>query len=135
VERVYDRPRLQKLGVVPGARVALVGLDDPHFEAELAAFTNDVTRGPPKPASDLVFLAADGPADLLGLAHLRACLQPRGAIWVVMRKGRAATLRDIEVMAAGRDAGLIDNKVVAFSSTHTSIRLVIPVALRPKPAG
>ena len=29
-------------------------------------------------------------------------------------------------MAMGRAAGLIDNKVVAFSDTHTSLRLVIP---------
>ena len=35
-------------------------------------------------------------------------------------------------MAAGRAAGLIDNKVVGFSSTHTTIRLVIPVADRPR---
>ena len=38
----------------------------------------------------------------------------------------------VEVMAAARDAGLVDNKVVAFSETHTSIRLVIPVADRPR---
>ena len=32
------------------------------------------------------------------------------------RKGKAATLRDVEVMAAARDHDLIDNKVVAFSA-------------------
>ena len=46
------------------------------------------------------------------------------------RKGKAATIRDIEVMSGARDHGLIDNKVVAFSAERTSIRLVIPVALR-----
>jgi hypothetical protein len=35
-------------------------------------------------------------------------------------------------MAAGKAAGSIDNKVVAFSTTHTSLRLVIPVARRPR---
>jgi hypothetical protein len=35
-------------------------------------------------------------------------------------------------MAAGRAAGLIDNKVASFSDTHTSLRLVIPVADRPR---
>ena len=29
-------------------------------------------------------------------------------------------------------AGLIDDKVAAFSSTHTALRLVIPVARRPR---
>ena len=94
--------------------------------------TSDVTVGRPKADTDLVFLAADSHAELVGLPALRARIRPAGGIWVVSRKGRAATLRDIEVMAAARDAGLVDNKVVAFSPTHTSIRLVIPVALRPR---
>ena len=79
-----------------------------------------------------MFLAADSTAELDALARLRPFLRPAGAIWVVSRKGRAATLRDVEVMAAGRAIDLVDNKVVAFSTRRTSIRLVIPVALRPK---
>jgi len=133
MERTYDKSRLEKLGMRPGARVAIIGVDDPDLASEVAAFTADLSQGAALPASDLIFLAADGPADLDRLPELRAHLQPRGGIWVVFRKGRAATLRDVEVMAAGRAAGLIDNKVVGFSSTHTTIRLVIPVADRPMP--
>ncbi len=132
VERTYDKPRLEKLGMRPGARVALIGVDDPDLAVELAAFTDDLTEGQARPGSDLIFLGADQLADLDRLAELRACLRPRGGIWVVFRKGRAATLRDVEVMAAGRAAGLIDNKVVGFSSSHTTIRLVIPLADRPR---
>jgi hypothetical protein len=135
VERTYDKPRLLKLGMTPGARVALIGVTDADLAEELAAFTDDLVEGQPRADSDLIFLAADQPSDLAPLRALRACLQPRGAIWVVSRKGRAATLRDVEVMAAGREAGLIDNKVVAFSATHTSLRLVIPVADRPPGSG
>jgi len=51
---------------------------------------------------------------------------------VVSRKGKAATLRDVDVIDAARASGLVDNKVASFSATHTSIRLVIPVALRPR---
>jgi hypothetical protein len=132
MERVYTAPRLDKLGVKPGARVALVGLDDAAFEAEVRDRTTDVTHGEPAPGTDLVFLAADDHATLAILAVLRERLKPNGAIWVVSRKGKAATLRDVEVMAAGKAAGLIDNKVVSFDDTRTSLRLVIPVALRPK---
>jgi len=134
VEKVYTKPVLDKLGVRPGMRVAIVGAVDPDglFRAQLADRTSDVTVGRPKADTDLIFLAADSHAELVGLAALRERIRPAGAIWVVSRKGRAATLRDIEVMAAARDAGLIDNKVVAFSPTHTSIRLVIPLALRPR---
>lgn len=131
VERTYDKPRLLKLGMTPGARVALIGVTDLDLAEELAAFTDDLVEGQPRPDSDLVFLAAEEPSDLAKLRALRACLQPRGAIWVISRKGRAATLRDVEVMTAGREAGLIDNKVVGFSPTHTALRLVIPLADRP----
>ncbi|HXR26607.1 MAG TPA: hypothetical protein VN771_01985 [Candidatus Baltobacteraceae bacterium] len=133
MERTYEKPRLEKLGMRVGARVALIRMADPDLAAELAAFTDDLTDGTARPGSDLIFLGADQPADLDRLAELRACLQPRGGIWVVFRKGRATTLRDVEVMAAGRAAGLIDNKVVGFSSSHTAIRLVIPLADRPRP--
>jgi hypothetical protein len=134
VEKVYTTPLLDKLGVRPGMRVAIVGAVDPagSFLAQLAERTDDVTVGRPKADTDLVFLAADTHAELAELATLRERIRPAGAIWVVSRKGRAATLRDVEVIAAAKDAGLVDNKVVSFSPTHTSLRLVIPVALRPR---
>jgi hypothetical protein len=134
VEKVYTAPVLDKLGVRPGMRVAIVGDVDPDgtFRSLLADRTSDITVGRPKRDSDVVFLAADSHAELAELAALREHIRPAGAIWVVSRKGRSATIRDVEVMAAGRDAGLVDNKVVSFSPTHTSLRLVIPVALRPR---
>jgi hypothetical protein len=134
MEKVYTAPLLDKLGVRPGSRVAIVGDVDPDgwFRALLADRTSDVTDGPPRPDTDLVFVAADSTEELGGLAAFRSRLKPAGGIWVVSRKGKASTLRDVEVMAAGREAGLIDNKVVAFSDTHTSLRLVIPVADRPR---
>ena len=141
MERVYTAPVLDKLGVRPGMRVAIVGTvedddevvdGDGPFRERLAERTNDITDGHPKPESDIVFLAADSTADLAALADIRPQIRPSGAIWVVSHKGKAATLRDVEVMAAAREHDLIDNKVVAFSARRTSIRLVIPVALRPK---
>jgi hypothetical protein len=122
-------------------RVAIVGqledddevLDDEGpFRARLAERTSDVTDGRPKPDSDVVLLAADTTAELAALTALRSRIRPAGAIWVVSRKGKAATLRDVEVMAAAREHGLIDNKVVSFSARRTALRLVIPVALRPR---
>ena len=71
MERTYDKPRLEKLGMRPGARVALIGVDDPDLAAELAAFTDDLTEGMARPGSDLIFLGADQPADLDRLAELR----------------------------------------------------------------
>ena len=59
--------------------------------------------------------------------RLKASLRPDGAIWVVSLKGKVARLKDVDVIAAAKAAGLVDNKVVGFSDTHTSLRLVIPV--------
>jgi len=137
MERIYTTPLLDKLGIRPGMRVAIVGdldADDEaaEFRAMLADRTSDVTDGPPKPDTDVVLLLADSTAELAALPKLRRRLRPNGAIWVVSRKGRTSTLRDVEVMAAAREHDLIDNKVVAFSPARTSIRLVIPVALRPR---
>jgi hypothetical protein len=138
MERVYTAPLLDKLGIRPGMRVAIVGdldADDDAetFRAELADRTSDVTEGEPKPDTDVVLLFADSTPELAILAELRPRIRPNGAIWVVSRKGKASTLRDIEVMAAGREHDLVDNKVVSFSAARTSVRLVIPVALRPRP--
>ena len=141
MERVYTAPLLDKLCIRPGMRVAIVGTvedddevldDEGPFRERLAGRTSDVTVGRPKPDSDIVFLAADTTDELAALAELRTRIRPAGAIWVVSRKGKASTLRDVEVMAAAREHGLVDNKVVAFSARRTSIRLVIPIALRPR---
>jgi hypothetical protein len=133
MERVYTTPRLDKLGIRPGMRVALVDLDDPGFEAELRERTHDITAGDPLPDTSVIMFAADSEDALGRLPALRERLVPNGAIWVVSRKGRAATLRDVDVMAAARAAALVDNKVASFDDTRTALRLVIPVALRPPP--
>ena len=129
-ERTYDRPLLDKLGVKPGARVALLGVEDAAFREELALRTGEITEGWPEPDSDVVFLEANDVGRLSDLFELRRRIAPDGAIWIVSRKGKAATLRDIDVIEAAKSAGLVDNKVVSFSRTHTALRLVIPRAER-----
>lgn len=137
MERVYTTPRIDKLGVRPGARVAIVGVPDTDLRDEIRERTHDLTEGVPLGDTDIVILAADTHEDLGRLGQLRTRIVPNGAIWVVSRKGSSATLRDVEVMAAARAVGLVDNKVASFSPTHTAMRLVIPVAQRPsvRPAG
>jgi hypothetical protein len=129
-EQVSTRSLADKLGIKPGARVTIVGMPDPELRRILRERMADITVGDPRPASDLIFLAADSREELSRLPALRATLKPDGAIWVVSRKGNAATLRDVEVIDAAIANGLVDNKVVSFSDTHTSLRLVIPKALR-----
>lgn len=132
MERIYAAPLLDKLGIRPGMRVALMGIDDPDIRRLIGERTTDLTDGEPKPDTDIVLFGAEAPADLAPLRTLGSRIRPNGAIWVVSRKGKAATLRYEEIVNDAKTAGLIDNKVVAFSATHTALRFVIPLALRPK---
>src|SRR6185295_4618264 len=118
-----------KLGVKPGARVAVVGEFPPDFLKDLLGRTKEVARGRPKKDTDLVFVAMADLKDLGRLKALRATLKPEGAIWVVWPKGRKA-FREDDVRAAGPGTGLVDVKVVSFSDTLSGLKMVIPVVLR-----
>ena len=132
MERIYTTPLLDKLGIRPGMRVALVDIDDAEIRPLIAGRTTDVTEGLPKPDTDVVLLGAETPADLDPLPSLATRIRPNGAIWVVSRKGKSATLRYDDLLEAATPVGLVDNKVASFSTTHTATRLVIRVALRSK---
>ena len=123
-ERVYDTPLLDKLGVRPGARVSVLRIRDSSFLALLEKRADVSPRA--RKNSDLIFLEADSHGELARLAELESLIKRDGAIWVVSRKGKDATLRDVEVMSAAKRAGLVDNKVASFSPTHTALRLVVP---------
>lgn len=111
--------RLDKLGVKPGLAVALAGSFDDHFLSELrareAAIVEDRAR------ADLLFFAAAAVRDLARIPKLMARLQPGGALWVVYPKGVEA-IREVEVIQAGRAAGLKDTKVASFSTALTALR-------------
>ena len=111
--------RLDKLGVKPGMSAAIVNLDDPDFASELAA-----RAALPNKFSelDILIYGADSADDLAGIPELIPMLAERGALWIVSLKGKQLRVRDIEVMAAAKAYGLVDNKVCAFSETRTALR-------------
>jgi hypothetical protein len=121
--------RLDKLGVKPGMKVAVIGKLEPAVQQELAARA-ELRAGKPRGGEDLIFVAVERKADLDRLAALAGVVAPEGAIWVVRRKGKDAPVTERESMAAGKAAGLVDTKVVGLSETHTAERYVIPVARR-----
>jgi hypothetical protein len=120
--------RAEKLGLAPGQRVVLIGLDDAALKAEVSAA--GARRVELDSGVDLVFLGAEAGDDLASLPRVVPQLAPAGALWVVRRKGRGATLAEGDVRAAARAAGLVDVKVVAFSETHSADKFVLPVAAR-----
>jgi hypothetical protein len=127
-EKILHPPsRLDKLGVKPGLRVRLAGEFEDPFLQELADRQAELLEGRAK--ADLVFFAAVRAADLKRVAALASGMLPDGALWVVYPKGVTA-IREIEVLNAGREAGLKDIKVASFSATHTALKFVVPLAAR-----
>ena len=120
------RPLLDKLGVKAGMRVALVAFADAAFEAELAGRGAAVVG--PRPGLDLVFYRVDRPADLNRIGEIRTLIHDAGAIWVLRVKGAGLTVRDVDVIEAGRAFDLVDNKIASFSDT--AMRLVVALDQR-----
>jgi len=126
---LHPPSRADKLGVKPGLSVRLVGQFDAGFLDDLRSVEIAPASANAKVKADLIFLAAENGQALDRIPKLAATLKPAGALWVVYPKG-VEVIREIEVLSAGRAAGLKDTKVAAFSPTHTALRFVIPVAAR-----
>ena len=125
----YPRGRLDKLGIKPGMRVAVLGIDDPDFREELRERTDDVAFGKPKKDTDVVIVALSERKDLPRLEALQRTIKKNGAIWVVWPKGRKE-FREDDVRAYGPKAHLVDVKVMSFSDTLSGLKMVIPVKER-----
>jgi hypothetical protein len=126
------RPLLDKLGVKPSSKIAIVNLEDPGFIKLLRDRSADIVVGKPRLKCDLVFMGADTPADLRKLEVVKRWIEPNGAIWVVRLKGGRGPLKDTDLISAGLAAGLVDNKIARFSETHGAMRFVYRLRDRPK---
>jgi hypothetical protein len=127
-QKILNPPsRLTKLGVKPGMEVALDGeFDELGPELQSAQATTSTGRT----AVDLLFLECPTRERLTRIPKARARLKPAGALWIVYPKGAKTLIGEVEVINAGRDAGLRDVKVCSFSDTHTALKFVISLADR-----
>jgi hypothetical protein len=129
-ERDYShRSLMDKLGVTAEHSVSIVAIRDADFLRDISARTKNIVRGRAATGSALVFLGAEELSDLFDLRALRETIPKNGAIWVVYPKGQKH-IREVDVINAGKSAGLVDNKVARFSDTHTALRFVVPLAKR-----
>jgi hypothetical protein len=125
---------LDRLGVKDAMRIGLIGFRDAAFEAELR------DRGArlevePQGGLDLLFYFAPDGAALLSLGELAQLIHDAGAIWVLRVKGPDLRVREVDIIDAGKAAGLVDNKIASFSETYAAMRLVVPLARRGKRGG
>lgn len=126
---LHPKSRIEKLGIKPGGKVSTIGEVDTDFLRELKQLTDAVTAGKISADSDCVFFAADSQKELPQVARLAKFLKGAMALWIVYPKGQK-TITEIDVLGAGRKAGLKDVRVVGFSPTHTALKFVIPLDKR-----
>jgi hypothetical protein len=126
----------RKLGIVRGARVALVRAPD-GFEATLGELRAARISRRLSGRFDVIVAFATARAELVrGLPRWRAALEPAGGLWVAWPKrasGVATDLGDAAVRELGLSCGLVDNKVCAIDATWSGLRFVYRIADRPAP--
>jgi hypothetical protein len=127
-QKIRNPPsRLDKLGVKAGLPVSLEGIFENNFVREVRARKAEVIAG--KTKRDLIFLAVEHEDELAAIRKSVTKLKPDGGVWVIYPKG-VKTVREVQVLDAGRAAGLKDLKVASFSPTHTALKFVIPLRAR-----
>ena len=126
---LHPKSTAEKLGIKPGLVISAVAMEDGDFVTALRAGTKKFSNAKPLPDSDLIFFGAAGTAELVRAKELAPSLSKAGALWIVYPKGRKE-IAELQVLSAGKAAGLVDIKVVSFSATHTALKFVRPKAKR-----
>jgi hypothetical protein len=128
-------PLPRKLGIKPGARVALLRAPD-GFDAVLGELepgvvvTRRLGRG-----LDVIVAFVDRRAELQRrLPALRDALDPAGGLWIAWPKRASGVPTDVSenlVRDLALAAGLVDNKVCAIDEVWSGLRLVYRLRDRP----
>ena len=126
---LHPKTRAEKLGVKQGTKVGLLGEFEADFVKELETTGAEIVRAGRSAAADQTFFAAHSKTTLGAIEEFAKKMKGPEALWVVYAKGKK-DLRESDVIAAGRRAGLKDVKVVAFSSAYTALKFVIPLEKR-----
>lgn len=129
-EKDYSfRALIDKLGVKQGARVLVLGVNDAALLADLRTRAGVLSEGKRAKDCDVILLSVESTGDLRKIEPCRALLASAGGLWVIYPKGRK-DITEAQVMAAGLATGMVDNKVISFSATHTGLRFVVRTADR-----
>lgn len=122
---LHPKTTTDKLGIKTGLTILALNMpaDTTMSDAHKAAadFSDDKLLH----NSDLIFIGATTASDLRGIQKLIPCLVSNGALWIIYPKGRK-DITEVQVLSAGRAAGLYDVKVVSYSATHTALKFVRP---------
>jgi hypothetical protein len=126
---LHPKSTAEKLSIKPGLRVSAVNLQADQVMQDARKAAAEFSDDKPLRDSDMIFYGATAAPDLTKAKKLIPSLANNGAFWVVYPKGRQE-ITELQVLNAGRAAGLVDIKVVSYSATHTALKFVRPKAKR-----
>jgi hypothetical protein len=126
---LHPKSTAEKLGIKPGLAISAIAMGDGDFVNDLRAQSKFFSASRALKNSDLIFFGADKTGELARAKELARSLASAGALWIVYPKSRRE-ITELEVLGAGKAAGLVDVKVVSFSATHTALKFVRPKTKR-----
>ena len=114
---LHPKSTTEKLGIKPGLVISAIAMGDDNFVRDLRQQGKSFSESKALKNSDLVFFGANQRAELSRVQKLLVpSLASAGALWIVYPKGKQE-ITELQVLEAGRAAGLVDVKVVRFSET------------------
>ena len=128
-------PLNTKLGIKPGAEVALIG-SPAGFREALTPLADGVrVHSRPRGELDLIVFFTSQSSELIRrFPALVATLTPAGGLWVAWPKKASAIESDLSfetVQEVGLDAGLVDNKSCSIDADWQALRFVYRLQDRP----
>ncbi|HXN23675.1 MAG TPA: hypothetical protein VOA41_13125 [Candidatus Dormibacteraeota bacterium] len=126
---LHPKSLVDKLGVKVGALVHLVGVNEENLRKQLLERRCDIADGKPQKETDWIFLGVESREGLGKIRPLVKFLKNNGGFWIVYPKGQKH-ITENDVLVAGRQARLVDVKVVSVSPTYTALKFMIPRSRR-----
>jgi|SRR5664279_1810842 len=122
---LHPKSTVDKLGIKPGLKISALNLTGDRTMDDARNGASAFSDKKSLPDSDMIFFGASTASELDSIKTILPSLAPRGVVWIVYPKGRKE-ITELQVLNAGRDAGLVDVKVVSYSATHTALKFVRP---------
>jgi hypothetical protein len=136
-DRDYShRDIVDKLGIKPSTTVAFdeqAGALDKTLRAKVLARTGRAPAEPDEPADVVLVSLHAGAGAIKVLTLWRSRIKSNGGIWLLTPKsGQPGYIDQRELILAGAEAGLVDNKSCSVDDVTSGMRFVIRKSDRPE---
>jgi len=118
-----DTPQLQKLGIVPGVRLRILGADPDWSFAEPLDGVQLEAQGP----CDVALIFARALVELDAVQRWGELVYPSGSCWVAWPRKAAGHVSEVDenaVREAALTVGMVDVKVAALDDDWSALKIV-----------